>query len=124
MLALALAACGPSGDPATGKSLYARNCAICHGADARGGGGANVAGFGKTPPDLTRLSAANAGSFPVDSLVMVISGYARGDHAGRRMQPFSDLDSSKSRRVKTSMGRVKVPAPQAALLNYLESVQR
>jgi mono/diheme cytochrome c family protein len=35
-----------SGDTSSGASLYAANCASCHGADAQGGSGPNIAGIG------------------------------------------------------------------------------
>lgn len=122
--AFALSACGASRDTTLGKTLYDRNCAICHGSDARGGGGANVGGLSKTPPDLTTLSLQSAGDFPASDVIDALAGYASGSHAGRRMMPFTQLESRQSRRVRTKAGRKRVPVPQAAILSYLQTVQR
>ena len=107
-----------------GEQLFAENCAICHGLDARGGGGANVPGLGKTPPDLTLLLRERGGSFPRDEFLNVLRGYEDGTHPGRRMRPFDALSEGRNRRVKTADARVSVPQAQAALLAYLEAVQR
>lgn len=123
-LSTALAACSADRELARGKALFDANCAICHGSDARGGGGANVAGLSKTPADLTALSLGNGGSFPASYVVDILRGYENGDHAGRRMTPFTDLSSTKTRKVRMSSGRITMATPQADLLAYLQSVQR
>lgn len=119
-----LSGCGPDRSLDRGVALFAQNCAVCHGADARGGGGANVPGLSKTPSDLTVLAAENNGFFPTRKTLAVMQGYADGSHAGRRMTPFVDLTSDKRRRIKTSAGTVRAQQPQADLLSYLVSVQR
>ena len=124
LLILAVAGCGFERPLSRGALLYAENCATCHGADGRGGGGANVAGLSKTPIDLTILRVENGGDFPALMVINAISGYAGGTHAGRRMAPFTALMSDSRRRVKTSEGRKRIPAPQADLLAYLDALQR
>ena len=121
---LLLTACGFDRPASRGAVLYLENCAICHGGDGRGGGGANVAGLSKTPIDLTTLGTGNGGGFPSLLIIDTMSGYAAGTHAGRRMTPFAALTSDTRRRVKTSDGRKRIPAPQADLLAYLETLQR
>jgi len=66
-----------------GKAEYASNCASCHGASGRGDGPFKE--FLKVPPpDLTKLTKANGGSFPTQWLYQVIDGRrpVRGHGAG------------------------------------------
>ena len=55
---------GPEGGVAAGRQRFERNCAICHGFDARGNG----------PPDLTLLSRAQGGDFPFTRIYRRIDG--------------------------------------------------
>ncbi|MBW4707581.1 c-type cytochrome [Roseobacter sp. YSTF-M11] len=109
---------------AKGAVLFSENCAVCHGADARGGGGAGVAGLSKTPPDLTVLAADNGGEFPLGETLATLEGYADGGLRGRQMVPFNDLASDDKRRVRLERGRARVARPLADLMQYLRDVQR
>lgn len=64
---------GPEGGAAAGRQRFERNCAICHGFDARGNGPfaelLNV-----KPPDLTLLSRAQGGDFPFTRIYRRIDG--------------------------------------------------
>lgn len=64
---------GPEGGVAAGRQRFERNCAICHGFDARGNGPfaelLNV-----KPPDLTLLSRAQGGDFPFTRVYRRIDG--------------------------------------------------
>lgn len=124
LISLALAACGEDRAVTRGAALYADHCAICHGADKRGGGGAGVVGLSKTPPDLTLLSFRAGGAFPRAEVLAILQDYAQGTQPGRRMRPFVHLSADARRRVRTDQGRLRVPAPQVALLAYLEAVQQ
>lgn len=108
----------------SGAALYARNCAVCHGADARGGGGGGIEGLSKTPPDLTRLTARGGGLFPADAVLATVEGYVAGGQRGRPMAGFTMLQSEDRKRVRLSDARVRTTPPLGALLVYLESVQR
>ena len=119
-----LAACGQDRTLVRGAALYAENCAICHGGDLRGGGGAGVEGLSGIPSDLTVLAREAGGTFPRGDVLDVIGNYAHGRQTGRIMRPFDALVSDDRTRVRTEAGRVRVPDPQAALLAYLESAQR
>ncbi len=125
-MSLLVAGCGGFGrdDAATGAALYAANCAVCHGGDAQGGGGAGVAGLSKTPPDLTRLSVRNGGTFPATDTLEALQGYAMGGMRGRQMTGFSGLQSDQKTRVKLEEGRLRTTEPLAELLQYLQALQR
>ncbi|MEM9577723.1 MAG: cytochrome c [Pseudomonadota bacterium] len=123
LLSGALAACGGDDTVSRGAALYQQNCALCHGGDLRGGGGAGIEGLSRTPSDLTVL-ARDAGSiFPRAEVLTILESYSLGVQTGRIMRPLTHLTSEEYKRIKTSAGRARVPAPQAALLAYLESVQ-
>lgn len=109
---------------ASGAALYMNNCAVCHGSDARGGGGGGIEGLSKTPPDLTRLSARNDGEFPAYDVLAALKGYAGGGQIGRQMSGFAGLQSENRKRVRLSGVRIKTTPPLGALLVYLESVQQ
>lgn len=114
VLALALAACEPA--PQTGADLFAANCAVCHGADAKGGGLAAA-------PDLTGLSKRHGGTFPTTYVMSTIDGYARDDTHGP-MPEFGVLLEGE-REVWTDPNGVPTPTPSALLMlaSYLEGLQ-
>jgi mono/diheme cytochrome c family protein len=124
LLCLGLAACGKDRAVTRGAVLFAENCALCHGADLRGGGGAGVEGLSRTPADLTVLAREAGGTFPRAEVLAVIGNYAMGRQRGRMMRPFTHLTSEDLKRVGTQDGRKRVPAPQAALLAFIEASQR
>ena len=59
--------------PFEGEELFKEYCAACHGVDATGNGPAALA-LRKPPPDLTRISHRNGGTFPRESVKDYISG--------------------------------------------------
>jgi mono/diheme cytochrome c family protein len=123
-LAAGLAACAvpEMPDAPEGARLFADHCAACHGADARGAGPETL-GIGKVPPDLTRISARNGGTFPTARVLSTIDGYAKGSHAGRVMPEFgAELGGDL---VPLEVDGILTPTPRAlvALLRYLEDVQ-
>lgn len=60
-------------DSIDGPALYRAYCAVCHAADARGGG--PMATSLKVPPsDLTRIAARNGGVYPLARIERIISG--------------------------------------------------
>ena len=123
LASLALAACGGEDAATRGERLFAAHCAICHGADARGGGGASVPGLSKTPADLTLLARRNGGDFPVAAVAALLESYATGTQTGRRMAPFTGLQSDRRRRVATAEGRITVSRPVAEVIDYLRAKQ-
>lgn len=101
-----------------GPDLYRAYCAVCHGADATGGG--PMAGSLKTaPPDLTLLAARNGGVFPREQVRRIISGeQAQASHGTREMPLWGPIFSQVTRDV--DLGRVRVDN----LARYLETLQR
>lgn len=122
-IVLSLAGCGKDRSLSRGAVIYAENCAICHGGDLRGGGGAGVVGLGKTPADLTVLSRNAGGVFPTGEVLALLQAYAEGAQVGRRMRPFTDLTSKDRQRLRVGGDRLRVSAPKAALLVFLEAAQ-
>ena len=79
----AIAACSMADMPGPdeGAVLFAENCAMCHGPDARGTGElANEirAELGRKPSDLTVLTRGNKGVFPRAEVLSYIDGNTRG----------------------------------------------
>ncbi len=70
---------------AMGKERFMQYCAVCHGANAKGGGPvANV--LNKAPSDLTMLAKANDGDFPFNDVYDMIDGRAMpGAHGTKEM---------------------------------------
>ncbi len=85
-------------DPVTlsGKQLYERYCAACHGVQGRGDG--PVAGsFRIEVPDLTRIARRHGGKYPRDLVERIIDGrHILGAH-GTRTMPVWGEDFSRQR---------------------------
>ena len=102
----------------TGQKLYASYCAVCHGADARGGG-SFVAQLKALPPDLTQIAKRNGGAFPKMHVAEVIDGeFQKPAHGSKEMPIWGPIfrsvahghDDSAQRRINR-------------LVKYLESLQ-
>jgi mono/diheme cytochrome c family protein len=75
-------------------ALYTAYCAVCHGAAGKGDG--PLAQSLKTAPiDLTRIAARNGGTYPLKSVVRIISGEQeiRGGHGTREMPVWGPIFS-------------------------------
>jgi len=126
---VALAACEPTGSdetmpgPADGRALYMENCAVCHGADAKGNG-PTARAMAKAPKDLTLIAVRHGDRFPRAKVLSIIDGYARSDLKGPNMPEFGALLSGDLVPLDTGDG-VPTPTPRklVALLEYLESIQ-
>ncbi|MBW7921290.1 MAG: cytochrome c [Rubellimicrobium sp.] len=122
LAALALAACVDEAPP-DGHSLFAENCASCHGADAKGGGEL-AAGLPVAPPDLTTISARHRGVFPRDYVMSTIDGYSRGLHGAQVMPEFGDGNLGPTVIIEDGEGNgIPVPVNLLALAQYIESIQ-
>ena len=70
-----------------GKLEYDTSCAACHGTDGKGNGPASAA-LKKPAPNLTTLSKANGGVFPLSSVYAVIDGGQAVIAHGSREMPI------------------------------------
>ncbi|MDQ7070684.1 MAG: c-type cytochrome [Rhodobacterales bacterium] len=107
-----------------GAALFDENCAVCHGDSGRGDGPWS-AGMSPMPADLTVLSRANDGTFPMVRILSVIDGYDRTGLPGVEMPEFGLLLRGETVPVDVGDGVfTPTPRPLAALLVYIESLQR
>ena len=70
-----------------GEREFKTNCAVCHGADAKGNG-ILVPNLKVAPPDLTLLAKKNGGVFPIKRMYDVIDGRAQIAVHGSRDMPI------------------------------------
>jgi mono/diheme cytochrome c family protein len=78
----------------SGKELYQRFCASCHGESGRGDGRV-AASFKTEVPDLTLIARRAKGSYPRDRIVRIIDGrHVIGAH-GTRIMPVWGEDFSR-----------------------------
>jgi len=90
-LAGLVAADSEGGIEAFGSRNFAQSCAMCHGADAKGGG-IMAQSLLQQPPDLTVLSKNNAGRFPFSRVYESIDGrYMPSAHGSRAMPVWGRL---------------------------------
>jgi len=73
--------------PASGQEMYTTYCAVCHGADGKGGGPA--ASALKVPPtNLTLLSKNNGGKYPALKVSSAIRGESAVPAHGSKEMPI------------------------------------
>ena len=118
------AACTPQGpEEVSGRALYADYCAVCHGDGGRGDGPA-AAGMTPPPVDLTLLSQANDGVFPLVAVMSYVDGYTRDERA-EGMPAFGALLQGRTMMVDTGDGVLTpTPEPLVALADHLRGLQR
>ena len=111
-------------DAATGAEIYARHCATCHGADADGNGPMAPA-LVLQPPDLTRLTERNAGSFPMTRVVTRIDGRDPLVSHGSPMPVYGDFFEGEELSLKTETGQPILTSPAVVdLVAYLMALQK
>ena len=110
-------------DAAEGEALFQTFCATCHGPDAKGGGPmAEIMTL--APPDLTGLSAANEGEFPLMQVLRQIDGRDPLLAHGRPMPLFGAYFEGEDAAMKTPAGQpILTSKPLIDLVTWLESVQ-
>jgi mono/diheme cytochrome c family protein len=103
----------------TGQQLYASYCAVCHGADAKGGG-PFAPRLKVWPPDLTQLARKNGGAFPSLHVAEVIDGeFQKPAHGSSEMPIWGPIFRSVAHgRNDSAQRRIN------RLVKYLESVQQ
>jgi mono/diheme cytochrome c family protein len=117
-----LAACESSSQPSlSGETLYANNCASCHGMTAEGDGPlAQV--LSVSVPNLRNIAARNGGVFPANAVRAYIDGRDLPLAHGDRLMPVwgdefggaADADASTE---------ADVTARIDALVEFLEEIQ-
>jgi len=88
LLAGSLAARAETSTPeSAGKARFMDYCAVCHGADAKGGGPFATL-LNKKPSDLTTLSQRNEGEFPFNRVYETIDGRTMPGAHGTEQMPI------------------------------------
>lgn len=98
-----------------GKTMYDSYCAVCHGKEGRGDGPAAKA-LKKAPTDLTKISAANGGTFPEVRVRRYIEGVDEVDAHGTRDMP---IWGGVFRAIDRDMAQVRI----STLVDYVKSLQ-
>ncbi len=103
---------------------YYRFCSVCHGKDARGNGPYSE-NLKLTPPDLTKLTYSNDGSFPWIKVYQVIDGKNISvAHGSSEMPVWGELfDLSNWDKGYTEHSKVIVRGRIFELLVYLDFIQ-
>ncbi|MGO9061748.1 MAG: c-type cytochrome [Candidatus Binataceae bacterium] len=107
----------------TGKRDYMNNCAVCHGAKAKGNGPDLYMIPGIKPPDLTVLSKAHGGVFPFQAVEDAIDGREGTPSHERFDMPFWGVEMQEQGKEFTPESNAKVKARIDAIVKYLESLQ-
>jgi mono/diheme cytochrome c family protein len=112
-----------------GKREYMNSCALCHGADGKGGG-AIVDLLKTAPTDLTTLSKRSGGGFPYNRVFAIIDGRDMVKaHGDRDMPAWGDRYSVEN--AKAAEYYLDVPYDMEmyvrnrilALIDYLNRIQ-
>ncbi len=105
---------------AAGKARFMENCAVCHGADARGGGPFTSL-LKSAPSDLTKLSQGAGGEFPFNRVYDAIDGRAavKGAHGSKEMPIWGGEWKGSSVAAETALrGQI------LEMIIYLRSIQQ
>lgn len=106
-----------------GKQESQENCAVCHGANGKGGG-PYVEFLRKGVPDLTQLTKSNGGVFPVNRMYETIEGANVPSHGSRDM-PIWGLDYRiKAGEYYADMPYNPEPYVRARILTLIEYINR
>ena len=101
-----------------GSALFRTYCATCHGAGATGDGPL-AAMLRKQPANLTLLGRRNGGVFLKEMVSRIIDGRKpMSGHGGGDMPVWGDAFE------RSTDGPDSVPSKIAALVDYLESIQK
>jgi mono/diheme cytochrome c family protein len=102
-----------------GRDLFNTHCASCHGVAATGNGPV-AASMRKAPPDITGLSLANGGMFPLERVRRIVEGREVEAHGDREMPVWGDV----FRAMDGGASRETVRERIGAIVEYLRSIQR
>lgn len=115
---------GATGDASVerGQTVFANECVQCHGITAEGGGAASL-GLGVAAPDLTGLTGRNDGYFPREFVRRFVLGSLEKDDPDAAMPKFGRVGMAHVS-PNSGPGTELLDADIAALLDYLETIQR
>lgn len=107
----------------TGRTLFAEDCAACHGPEAKGNGPL-AAELETQPADLTKIASRRNGVWPMLEIMSIVDGYSKRTNprddmpiiVGLTEGPMVDFDSGNGI-------TQQVPARLVAVVEYLESIQ-
>jgi mono/diheme cytochrome c family protein len=106
----------PNVQVSSGKDLFMRYCASCHGEKGEGDGPA-AAALKKSPADLTKLSLTHGGQFPRTEVMRFIDGERPVPaHGPRHMPVWGEVFREKS----DSNARMRIHS----LTTFTESLQK
>jgi mono/diheme cytochrome c family protein len=100
----------------SGKELYLRHCAVCHGVEGFGNGPLAEAMI-LAPSDLTTVSAKHNGTYPRDKVADVVRTGGGVLGHGSTAMPAWGLYFAVKRQPEVARARIK------ALVDYIESIQ-
>jgi len=122
-LALSAGAVMAEGDAQTGQAIYDRYCAACHGSTGTGDGPMRAV-LTVQPSDLTALTAANGGVFPMERVVKRVDGRDPLVAHGSEMPIYGDFFDGDAASLRTDSGQpVITSTPVADLVAYLQGFQ-
>ncbi len=120
---LTLGAPAMAQDLTEGRDIYAFHCSTCHGVDATGNG-PMAPNLVIQPTNLTLLSAANGGTFPMTRVVARIDGRDPLVAHGSPMPVFGEYFEGKGVALRTASGQpIMTSQPIVDLVGWLQSVQ-
>ena len=100
-----------------GPALYKQYCAVCHGADGKGGGPAADA-LKASPGDLTLIARKNGGHFPEEKFFAILQGDSPvAAHGSQDMPMWGPVFRNMSTNTTITQTRMH------ALLDYVEKMQ-
>ena len=105
----------------SGKNVYNQNCAVCHGREARGDGGA-VSVLTVKPADLTQIAKKNGGEFPFWKVYGIIDGRQDVKSHGTRDMPIWGQEFRMQAGTSTT-AESEVRGRILELVYYLQSIQ-
>ena len=110
-------------DAENGQQIFETHCAVCHGLDAYGDGPMAPALLVQ-PTDLSQLTAANGGVFPVARSVMRIDGRDPLVSHGSMMPVYGSFFDIDSVPLKAETGQpIMTSSPVVDLVAYLRTLQ-
>ena len=105
-------------EPLTGEQIYSTYCALCHGADGKGGGPFTPQ-LKVFPPDLTQLLKSNHGVFPVMHVKEAVDGeFRKPSHGSSEMPIWGPIFRTMAHGHRDS-AQVRINS----LVEFLESIQ-